>query len=133
MKLASLIPILILSSILIINHPMDEKENDEWSKIYGIIGVAHDILKIRDGYLITGYCQPKGKENLDAFLLKIDSQGNEIWNKSFGGGDHDWGYGVICEDDPYIVAGAISKIIPRDDGMKIAPHVWVAKCSDSPL
>ncbi len=75
MKLASLIPILILSSILIINHPMDEKENDEWSKIYGIIGVAHDILKIRDGYLIRGYCQPKGKENLDAFLLKIDSQG----------------------------------------------------------
>ena len=54
---------------------MDEKENDEWSKIYGIIGVAHDILKIEDGYLITGYCQPKGKENLDAFLLKIYSQG----------------------------------------------------------
>ncbi len=105
MKLASLIPILILSSILIINHPMDEKENDEWSKIYGIIGVAHDILKIRDGYLIRGYCQPKGKENLDAFLLKIDSQGNEIWNKSFGGWKEDVGEKIIETSDGYIIGG----------------------------
>ena len=84
---------------------MDEKENDEWSKIYGIVGVAHDILKIRDGYLITGYCQPKGKENLDVFLLKIDKDGNEIWNKSFGGWKEDVGEKIIETSDGYIIGG----------------------------
>lgn len=87
MKLALLIPILILLSAFIINHPMEEKENGEWNRIYGIIGVAYDILKIENGYLVTGRCQPKEKEYFDVFLLKIDKNGNEIWNKTYGG----WG------------------------------------------
>ncbi|MCD6573486.1 MAG: hypothetical protein J7K95_05280 [Thermoplasmata archaeon] len=106
MKLALLIPILILLSALIINHAIDEKENGEWSKIYGIIGVAHDILKIKDGYLITGYCQPKGKEYLDdAFLLKIDKEGNEIWNRTYGGWREDVGKKIIETSDGYVIGG----------------------------
>jgi len=33
-------------------------------------------------------------DNEDIYLIKIDQQGQELWNISFEGGDSDWGWAV---------------------------------------
>ncbi len=109
MKLALLIPMVILLGTLIVNslivnYNIDEEENGEWSKIYSI-GIAYHILEIKDGYIVTGGCQTKGGEYFDVYLLKIDEEGNEIWNRSYGGWEEDFGEKVIETEDGYIIGG----------------------------
>ena len=115
---------------------VDENGNEIWNKTYGGMGVesGFDIKETKDGFIIAGTTDSYNFNIgiFDIWLLKIDKEGNEIWNKTYGGRDHDWGYGVIYEGNSYIVTGAISKIIPQDNNVRIEPHVWVAKCSDSP-
>ncbi|KKL57433.1 hypothetical protein LCGC14_2235450, partial [marine sediment metagenome] len=38
----------------------------------------------------------------DAFLLKYDSSGNLLWNKSWGGFDNDYGRGIALDDSGYV-------------------------------
>ncbi|RLF37596.1 MAG: hypothetical protein DRN03_02055 [Thermoplasmata archaeon] len=115
---------------------VDKNGKEVWSRRYGEKGVeiGHDIKETKDGFIIAGttdsYTLSVGI--FDIWLLKIDKEGNEIWNKTFGSRGTDWGRGVICEEDSYIVAGAITKIIPRDGNVKREFRVWVARCSDSP-
>jgi len=78
----------------------------EWSNKYGLAGgnsQMFDILVDNDGnYLVGGHTTVgSGVVNWDYLALKVDSQGNQIWRKTFGqprGFDaryiHDEMYGV---------------------------------------
>lgn len=66
-----------------------------------------------DGYIITGGTSPGGAMYWDLILIKIDSQGNTIWNRTYGGGPTDIpseiGYSVDqTNDGGYITAGFTS-------------------------
>lgn len=50
------------------------------------------------GYIIAGYTQTgkeKGKKDTDFWVLKLDSNGIIIWDKTFGGNKNDKAYDVI--------------------------------------
>ncbi len=87
----------------------DDSGNQLWNETYG--GVSHDqgdsVVECSDGgFFITGSTYSFSVGYDDIWLVRTDSNGNHIWNSSFGGTNHDQGYrGVECSTGGFAVAG----------------------------
>ncbi len=58
------------------------------------------------GYVITGYTYSFGAGSMDAYVLRTDAYGSEIWWQTFGGPERDRGDSVQeTQDGGYIVTG----------------------------
>jgi hypothetical protein len=84
--------------------------NIEWNQTYGGIhaDVAHSLVKTSDGgYALSGYIQSSGVyESRDFWLVKTDSEGNMMWNKTYGGKDWDTAHSLVeTSDGGYAIAG----------------------------
>ena len=79
-----------------------------WSKTYG--GSNSDsgisVKQTSDGgYIFTGTTRSYGAGMGDVWLLKIKSNGDTLWTKTFGGIDEDYGRGVCIRQSGYAVIG----------------------------
>jgi len=86
----------------------------EWDTTYG--GRWNDsiyqIIQTEDrGYIMIGSTDSYGTTSSDEYsrdnvwLIKIDENGNEEWNKTFGGEEEDIGYSIQEINDGYIISG----------------------------
>ena len=87
-----------------------------WEKVYRGEGYdgGQSIAPTGDGnLLIAGYTTSFGAEGIDAYLLKVDRDGNELWSKTYGG-PLDEMIGAIGQtaDGGYILGGII--VDPND-------------------
>ncbi len=81
----------------------------DWVKNYGGSGedTAQEIIHTSDGgYAVLGYTNStdgditgKSLAVNDYWLLKLDAEGNLLWNKTYGGSKDDRGQSVIETDD----------------------------------
>jgi len=87
----------------------DRNGEMQWNRSFG--GNEHDsvrsIKQTCDGrYIITGSTQSFGSGKTDIWLLKIDNNGNEQWNQTFGGIGYDVGFSILeLSDGCYIIVG----------------------------
>jgi hypothetical protein len=90
----------------------DENCKEEWYKTLG--GESDDcgrsIRRTDDGgYIICGWTHSFGYGAADVYLIKTDSNGNEIWSNVYGGPLEDRGHSVQqTRDGGYIIAGFTS-------------------------
>ncbi|KAF5427108.1 hypothetical protein C5S39_14005 [Candidatus Methanophagaceae archaeon] len=80
----------------------------QWDQEFG--GSKHDsassVQQTSDGYIIAGTTFSFGADWRDVWLIKINSNGKEQWDKTFGGSSGDWAYSVQqTTDNGFIVAG----------------------------
>ena len=104
----------------------DENGNMQWDKTYGYEGsdFGEEIIKTSDGgYVIVGWGNQTGGARGDAILIKVDSNGNKLWYRTFGGKGHNYADGVReTSDNGFIVLGS-SWMSGDTDGY----DVWLIK------
>jgi hypothetical protein len=87
----------------------DASGNEEWNKTFGGIGndFSRSVLATKDGgYILVGSTGPWEIGGSDVWLIKTNSEGNELWNKTLGGSDNDFGASILeIENNGYIVVG----------------------------
>jgi len=88
----------------------DSSGNLEWEKTFGgIVSDSGSSVQITDdgGYIITGNTLSYGVAGeTDVYLIRTDSDGNLVWEKTFGGAGSDYGSTVqVTADGGYILAG----------------------------
>ncbi|MBN2225935.1 MAG: DJ-1/PfpI family protein [candidate division Zixibacteria bacterium] len=86
----------------------DADGNVIWSTASGGNGAeyANACLVLDDGFLLTGYTTSTGAGSRDIFVVKLDTDGNQLWAKTYGGENSDVG-AALCETDngDIIIAG----------------------------
>ena len=84
----------------------------EWDRTFG--GSDQDVARSGKqtsdgGFILAGYTQSSGAGAQDVWLIKTDVNGNQEWEKTFGGGGSDVAYSIQQTDDGgYIIAGYTS-------------------------
>ncbi len=76
----------------------DESGNPQSSHTFG--GVDRDIgwgiIEVSSGgFLIAGETESFGAGDFDAWLIRVDANGNHLWNQTYGGLYDEWGWTVV--------------------------------------
>jgi PKD repeat protein/ribosomal protein L40E len=81
-----------------------------WGATYGGAEneYAYSLIQTSDGgYAMAGYTSSYGAGGADFWLVKTDSSGNKLWDKTYGGTGSDYAYSLIqTSDGGYAMAGA---------------------------
>ncbi|HKZ94116.1 MAG TPA: CARDB domain-containing protein [Candidatus Bathyarchaeia archaeon] len=81
----------------------------EWNKTFGGAAwdVANSVIETNDGgFMLAGWTQSHGAGGGDFWLVKTNSAGRALWNRTYGGADYDEAHSVILSSDGgYALAG----------------------------
>jgi len=98
-----------------------------WSHTYGgdETDYVWSIIEVSDGgYLLAGSTGSFGAGLEDMWLVRIDEDGNELWNQTFGGMSDDEGWSVVeTSDGGFLIAGKTESFGAGADDL------WLVKTS----
>ena len=90
-----------------------------WTRLYGGNDTdrGNSAQQTQDrGYIIVGLTKSFGAGRSDVYLVKTDSLGSILWERTYGGSENDWGYSVQqTHDGGYIIAGETESSHPIID------------------
>ncbi len=83
-----------------------------WNRTFGGTNDerAYDLVECSDGgFALIGITASYGQGGWDAWLLRTDSTGTNLWNKTFGGENYDEARSIVlCDDGGFAIAGTYS-------------------------
>jgi len=88
---------------------LDKEGNEIWQKNYGgnEADRAHTLLQAEDGgFVLGGYSKSYGEGKADIVLIKVDKDGNGIWNQNYGGEENENIESMAAtRDGGYVISG----------------------------
>jgi hypothetical protein len=90
---------------------LSENGTKVWEQLFG--GSQQDwgntLLKLDDGYLLTSHSKSFGSGNGDNWIIKVDNNGNALWNQTHGySSDDEFAWDMIqSSDGDFVLAGRI--------------------------
>lgn len=88
---------------------LDENGDTLWTKVFGGTNFDEGISVIEtndNGYIVCGHSSSFGNGELDIYVIKTDSVGNLLWQKTYGGSGYDEGRKILKRDNGYLVMGS---------------------------
>jgi len=85
----------------------DAAGNVAWQQRYGgnQDEFIYDVKPLADGFILAGSTASTGGGSGDAWLIRTDASGNQLWTKTFGGSGQDEADAVIALADGFAVSG----------------------------
>ena len=79
-----------------------------WNTTWGGTGYEKGkaVAIASDGVYVAGYTWSFGAGGYDAFLVKYDTDGSQLWNTTWGGASNELGYGVAVAGDGVYFTGS---------------------------
>lgn len=120
---------------------LDGSGNIQWEKCYG--GTNQDgawsIIQLSDGsYVIAGSSMSNDGDVTvnhgltDYWIVKINSNGNLLWQKSFGGADSDDAFSIAkTSDDGFVISGTSNSNDGDVSGNHGGEDCWIVKINSS--
>ena len=106
------------SNLLIMK--IDTTGNIIWQKTYGGDGdeEGHAIIECKDGgYAIAGMTSSNADVDPNWYIMKVDHNGNQLWDQQFGSGSPDCALSIAqTYDDGFVVTGYLGT---NDGGRKL--------------
>ncbi|PLX10756.1 MAG: hypothetical protein C0598_09750 [Marinilabiliales bacterium] len=103
----------------------DKNGNELWQKTYG--GYGHDfgysIVTEGESIYICGSTQSNGNGSFDMILLKTDNEGNELWSKTYGGSEYDYGISMVNNSEGGLYLSGTTKSF----GQNLSPDYYLIK------
>ena len=120
---------------------LDAQGNIEWRKYFGGTNNdrSHSVVQSEDGgFVLSGFTESDdfdikaSRGSYDFWVLKINSEGDLLWERSFGGSGIDIAYDMTKTDDnAYVVVGntfSDDLDISKNNGES---DVWMIKVNDN--
>ncbi|MGR3310715.1 MAG: hypothetical protein ACUZ77_08055 [Candidatus Brocadiales bacterium] len=99
----------LLVAVYCILFPIAQSSHAQWAATYGGSGddVSFSSMQTTDGgYIVSGETNSFGAGDDDFWVLKLDSNGNVQWQKTYGGSNKDEPFSIQqTSDGGYVVAG----------------------------
>ena len=106
---------------------VDEDGQQVWQRSFGGAGTdfATCVAQTADGgFVVAGYSQSPAGQNKDAplrgqgdfWLVRLDADGNQLWDRSYGGGGDDGAFSLLVLPDGALVLAGNSDSQPGDLG-----------------
>ncbi len=82
-------------------------KNGQINKIFGgdEFDWGYSLIRVKDGYLITGNTFSFGNGLSDIYLIKVDADGNCIFAKTIGDKGYDDCYNSVEDDNGFLIGG----------------------------
>lgn len=96
---------------------------ERWNRTYG--GADHDeitaIARTDSGYILAGSTWSFGAGEADAWLVKVDENGTEQWNRTYGTDDNERVHAMIRTPDNGLL------LVGSSGGLALPSDGWVLK------
>jgi len=108
---------------------MDEYGNEEFNKTFRMRQAPNRINSVVEtsdgGYALGGLTLSTSSSSYDAWLIKTDENGNEEFNKTFGGSDSDEAFSVVQTSDGGYALGVTTRSISSET------DAWLIKTDEN--
>ncbi|MCH9739399.1 MAG: hypothetical protein K0U38_00965 [Epsilonproteobacteria bacterium] len=86
---------------------IDNNGKKVWHKSYGwrYNEWAKAAIATDNGYLLVGTTESNRDKRSEIYVLKIDKNGDTIWQKTYGGEYNEEGFDVVADSDGYVIVG----------------------------